>query len=73
MCVAVLTGKMDEAREANLLLFYLLPVLIIGQIGIDSYYVLTGKRCNQKYIDIMASVAIVLLFVFGVYRNIVGC
>ena len=73
MCVAVLTGKMNEAREANLLLFYLLPVLIIGQIGIDGYYVLTGKRCNQKYIDIIASVAIVLLFVFGVYRNIVGC
>ena len=73
LCIGVLSGNLEEAKKVNVLLFYLLPILTIWMLVMSGYYILTGKRFNQKITDVMAWIVVVLLLVFGVYRNIVGC
>lgn len=73
LCVEILSGNLEEAKKMNILLFYLLPVLCIWGLIISGHYIVTGKRFNQKIVDVIAWMAVMLLLGFGVYRNIVGC
>ncbi len=73
MCLAVLSGNFSLARQENVFLFYMLPLLGFFW-GINSIkYIITGRYLDKNKTDILLWMAVVGLLIFGVYRNIFGC
>ena len=73
MCLALLSGYPEEARQYNLFLFYLLPVLALYGFVRMVWYIMKGTKMRGIYADLPVWVSVALLLIFDVYRNIVGC
>lgn len=73
MCLALLSGHPEAARRYNLLLFYLLPVLALYGFVRIAWYIIKGTQMRGVYANLPIYASVVLLLVFGVYRNIAGC
>ncbi|MCI6888200.1 MAG: DUF2752 domain-containing protein [Lachnospiraceae bacterium] len=73
MCLALLSDYPEAARQYNLLLFYLLPVLALYGFVRMAWYIMKGTKMRGVYAELPVWVSVALLLAFGVYRNIVGC
>lgn len=73
MCLALLSGYPETARQYNLLLFYLLPALALYGFVRMVWYIMKGTKMRGVYADLPMWGSVVLLLAFAVYRNIVGC
>lgn len=71
MCLAVLSGDFLTARKENILLFYLLPFLGVWWLIHQMYYLVTGRMMSGRLFQGLAWCVMVLLLLFGIYRNIV--
>jgi hypothetical protein len=73
MCLAILSGDLSAAKKENILLFYLLPLLGAWWMIRQTYYLTIGRMMRGRFLNGLAWCVVVLLMLFGIYRNIVGC
>lgn len=73
MCLAILSGDLLAAKKENILLFYLLPFLGAWWLVRQTYYLTTGRMMRGRFLNGLTWCVVVLLVLFGIYRNIAGC
>ncbi len=73
MCIDILSGDLHAARKENVLLFYMLPILCIYWFADSMKYIITGRFFDKRLTDILLWFAVIVLLLFGIYRNIIGC
>ena len=73
MCLAILSGDLSAAKKENILLFYLLPLLGAWWMIRQTYNLTTGRMMRGRFLNGLAWCVVVLLMLFGIYRNIAGC
>ena len=72
MAMALLAGDISGALRANEGLFLLSPLIALILIRELRHYVLYGSPSSSRFDKALALVTILLLILWGVYRNIAG-
>ena len=72
MCIALLSGQLQEAVQYNPVLFFMLPFLILYVFIISAVFILTGKQWHIPHENLCAYGCIAILLTFGVLRNLFG-
>lgn len=72
MCIALLSGQLQEAVQYNPVLFFMLPFLILYVFIISVVFILTGKQWRMPYENLCAYGCIAVLLAFGIFRNLFG-
>lgn len=72
MCIALLSGQLQEAVQYNPVLFFMLPFLILYVFIISAVFILTGKQWHIPHENLCAYGCIAALLAFGVFRNLFG-
>lgn len=71
MCVAIIEFRVIEAFYYNQVAYVLLPVIAYLYLKIGIRYIKTGIATSTSFENRLISVMFLLLFVFGVYRNLI--
>ncbi len=69
MCLALLNFDIQAAFYYNSVMCVLLPLGIVMGIGYSIYFVRTGNTM-PKWMDILCWIVVIILILFGIYRNI---
>ena len=71
MCLSLLRLDFHGAFEANPVLLLLLPLLIAVAVDSIVRYVRTGSLRTKGWSAISVWIAVVILLVFGIFRNLI--